>query len=78
MADRPHRLLDDDQMLANLRQRKHELLIPASAKTFTDIIASCWNLNEFDRPSFHQLNHVFKQQQQALVTGKLGQYNAII
>jgi hypothetical protein len=78
MADRPHRLLDDDQVLFNLREKKHELFIPASAKAFADIIGSCWNLNDFDRPTFHQLSHLFNQHQQALVTEKSGQYQAIV
>lgn len=64
MAERPHLLLDDEQVLENLRQGEHHLLIPDCALDLTDLIISCWNKCDYDRPSFAQIQHRFCQKQQ--------------
>lgn len=64
MAERPHALLDDEQVLKNLQNADHSLVIPASGFDLAPIISSCWNKCDYDRPSFSQLNHLLCQKQQ--------------
>ncbi len=66
MADRPHSLLDDEQVLLNLRNSNHYLIIPSYAGDLKDLILSCWKKYDYDRPSFYQLNHLLNQKQQVL------------
>jgi hypothetical protein len=66
MAERPHGLLDDDQVLTNLRLDQQSLVVPACAADLTDLITSCWKKCDYDRPSFSQLNHLLCQRQQLM------------
>jgi hypothetical protein len=70
MAERPHSLLDDDEVLCNLRHSKHDLVIPSSGLDLVELISSCWSKYDYDRPTFNQLNHLLcqKQQQQLITT----------
>ena len=80
MAQRPHSLLDDEQVLYNLQNGNHYLSIPSYAKDLTDLILSCWNTCDNDRPSFYQLNHLLndkQQQQRQLMTIKSDNYQQI-
>ena len=63
-AERPHGLLDDEEVLLNLRNSVHCLMIPVDAGDLGDVILSCWNRYDYDRPSFSQLNHYFHGKQQ--------------
>ncbi|CAF5199994.1 unnamed protein product [Rotaria magnacalcarata] len=76
MAERPHCLFDDDQVLLNLRNSNHDLIIPSYADDLIDLILSCWNKSDYDRPSFYQLNHFFSEKQQ-LFTIKSDSYQQI-
>lgn len=67
MAERPHSLLDDDQVLSNLRNSEHCLPIPTYASDLIELITSCWQKCDYDRPSFYQLNHSLCQKQQKLI-----------
>ncbi|CAF2956266.1 unnamed protein product, partial [Rotaria sp. Silwood2] len=79
MAERPHSLFDDEQVLFNLRNSNHCLIIPSYADDLIDLILSCWNKCDYDRPSFYQLNDFLsqKQQQQQLLTMKSDNYQQI-
>jgi len=66
MADRPHSLLDDEQVLKNLQNSNHCLIIPSYAEDLIDLILSCWNKYDYDRPSFSQLYHFLCQKQKLL------------
>ncbi|CAF1184951.1 unnamed protein product [Rotaria sp. Silwood1] len=80
MAERPHSLLDDEQVLFNLRNSNHCLTIPSYADDLIDLILSCWNKCDYDRPSFYQLNHLLsqkQQQQQQFLTMKSDNYQQI-
>lgn len=68
MAERPHGLLDDDQVLCNLRNSTHHLLIPSCGLDLVDLISSCWHKCDYERPSFCQLNHILCQRQQEIMT----------
>jgi hypothetical protein len=68
MAERPHSLLDDDQVLFNLRNSNHCLLIPSCGLDLIDLISSCWLKCDYDRPSFCQINHLLGQKQQQMTT----------
>jgi len=70
MAERPHSLLDDEQVLLNLRDGNHNLIIPSYAGDFKDLILSCWNKYDYDRPSFFYLNH-FLSHKEKLLTNKI-------
>jgi hypothetical protein len=76
MAERPHSLLDDEQVLCNLQDFNHCLNIPSYAGDLTDLIFSCWNKYDYDRPSFYQINHLLNQKQQ-LLTIKSDDYQQI-
>ena len=67
MAERPHSLLDDDQVLTNLRNSEHCLPIPTYASDLIELITSCWQKYDYDRPSFYQINHSLCQKQQKLI-----------
>ncbi|CAF1589518.1 unnamed protein product [Adineta ricciae] len=67
MAERPHSLLDDDQVLSNLRNSEHCLPIPTYASNLIELITSCWQKCDYDRPSFYQINHSLCQKQQQLI-----------
>ena len=79
MAERPHSLFDDEQVIINLQNSYHCLSIPSYGGDLIDLILSCWNKCDHDRPSFYQLNHVLshKQQQQQLLTIKSDTYQQI-
>jgi hypothetical protein len=64
MAERPHCLLDDDEVLYNLRNSNHDLLIPSCGTDLIDLISSCWQKYDYDRPSFCHINHLLCQKQQ--------------
>ncbi|CAF1051429.1 unnamed protein product [Adineta ricciae] len=66
LVERPHSLLDDEQVLYNLQHSCHSLTIPSCANDLTDLILSCWQKYDYDRPAFYQLNHALNQLQQAL------------
>ncbi len=66
MAERPHSLFDDEQVLSNLRNSIHCLMIPAYGGDLRDLISACWNKYDYDRPSFSQLNHFFNEKRQLL------------
>ncbi|CAF4035897.1 unnamed protein product, partial [Adineta steineri] len=66
MVERPYGLLDDEQVIYNLRNFNHVLIIPSYAEDLTELILSCWNKYDYDRPTFYQLNHVLNQKQQLL------------
>ena len=68
LVERPHSLLDDEQVLYNLQHSCHSLTIPSCANDLTDLILSCWQKYDYDRPAFYQLNHALNQLQQALST----------
>jgi hypothetical protein len=68
MAERPHSLLDDDEVLCNLRHSKHDLIIPSLGLDLVELISSCWLKCDYDRPTFNQLNHLLCQKQQQLIT----------
>ncbi|CAF0736080.1 unnamed protein product [Adineta steineri] len=74
MAERPHSLLDDDQVLYNLRNSNHCLSIPSTGLDLIDLISSCWHKCDYDRPSFYQLNHLLCQKQQQLITANSDPY----
>jgi hypothetical protein len=59
MAERPHGLLDDDEVICNLRNSNHYLLIPSCGLDLSDLISSCWQKCDYDRPSFCHINHFF-------------------
>jgi hypothetical protein len=78
MSERPHRLLDDEHVISNLRNCNHYLIIPSYAEDLTDLILSCWNKFDYDRPSFYKINHLLAQkQQQQLLTIKSNNYQQI-
>ncbi|CAF1367902.1 unnamed protein product [Adineta steineri] len=66
VVERPYGLLDDEQVIYNLRNFNHVLIIPSYAEDLTELILSCWNKYDYDRPTFYQLNHVLNQKQQLL------------
>ncbi|UJR14931.1 hypothetical protein I4U23_001913 [Adineta vaga] len=66
LAERPHSLLDDEQVLFNLNNTTHSLMIPSYAADLTDLILSCWRKYDYDRPAFYQINHLLNQLQQLL------------
>jgi len=66
MTDRPHSLLNDEQVLINLRNSNHYLIIPSYAEDLKDLILSCWKKYDYDRPSFSQLNYILCQKQKLL------------
>jgi hypothetical protein len=68
MAERPHSLLDDDEVVDNLRHSKHDLVIPSTGLDLVELISSCWLKYDCDRPTFNQLNHLLCQKQQQLIT----------
>ncbi|CAF1306945.1 unnamed protein product [Rotaria sordida] len=74
MAERPHSLLDDNQVLCNLRNSNHYLLIPSCGLDLIDLISSCWHKCDYDRPSFCQINHILCQKQQQLMTKNIDNY----
>ncbi|CAF3586766.1 unnamed protein product [Rotaria socialis] len=76
MAERPHCLFDDEQVLLNLRNSNHDLIIPSYADDLIDLILSCWNKSDYNRPSFYQLNSFFSEKQQ-LLTMKSDSYQQI-
>jgi hypothetical protein len=76
MGERPYRLLNDEQVLFNLQNSVHYLIIPSNAGDLTDLILSCWNKYDYDRPSFYQINHLLYQKQQ-LLTIKSDNYQQI-
>jgi hypothetical protein len=41
-------------------------MIPAYAGDLRDLIFSCWNKYDYDRPSFSQLNRFFNEKRQLL------------
>lgn len=67
MAERPHSLLDDNEVLYNIRNSNHYLLIPSCGLDLFDLISSCWQKYDYDRPSFCQINHLLTQKQQQLM-----------
>ena len=78
MGERPHRLLNDEEVLSNLRNSNHYLIIPSYVEDLTDLILSCWNKYDYDRPSFYQINHLLcEKQQQQLLTIKSDNYQQI-
>lgn len=78
MCERPHSLLNDDQVLMNLRNSKHNLIIPTYAEDLTDLITSCWNKYDYDRPSFFQINHFLCQKQQLSTINSDESYQQIV
>jgi hypothetical protein len=74
MAERPHSLLDDDEVLENLRHSNHQLVIPSCGLDLADLIFSCWLKYDYDRPSFSQLNHLLCQKQQQLMSKNTDHY----
>ncbi|CAF3883942.1 unnamed protein product, partial [Rotaria sp. Silwood1] len=74
MAERPHSLLDDNQVLYNLRNSNHYLLIPSYGLDLIDLILSCWYKCDYDRPTFCQINHILCQKQQQLMTKNIDNY----
>jgi hypothetical protein len=74
MAERPHTLLDDDQVLDNLRHFNHSLLLPSYGLDLSDLISSCWNKCDYDRPSFCQINHLLGLKQQQIMTTNIDNY----
>ncbi|CAF2083900.1 unnamed protein product [Rotaria magnacalcarata] len=74
MAERPHSLLDDSQVLCNLRNSKHYLSIPSCGLDLIDLISSCWHKCDYDRPSFCQINHILCQKQEQLMTKNADTY----
>jgi len=53
LANRPHGLLTDDEVLTNLKSNSSlTLSIPSYAQDFNELLLSCWNRNDFDRPNF--------------------------
>lgn len=67
MAERPHSLLDDDEVLSNLRRSNHSLVIPSSGLDLFELISSCWQKYDYERPTFSQLTHLLCQKQQELM-----------
>ena len=63
LADRPYRLLNDEQVLINIQNCNHALLIPAYANDLADLMLSCWKKSDTDRPSFAQINQFFIEKQ---------------
>jgi hypothetical protein len=61
-AERPYSLLNDEQVFDNIQYEQHHLVVPTLPTNLTAIIVSCWQRNDFDRPSFSQLNVLFQQQ----------------
>ena len=79
MGERPHRLLNDEEVLRNLRDSTHYLIIPSDVEDLTDLILSCWNKYDYDRPSFNQINHLLSEkQQEQLSTIKFDHYQQIV
>jgi hypothetical protein len=76
MAERPYSLLDDEQVLFNLRNLNHCLNLPSCTGDLRDLILSCWNKYDYNRPTFSQLNHLLSQKQQ-LLTMKNNNYQEI-
>lgn len=68
MAERPHSLLNDDEVLCNLRSSHHDLVIPSYGLDLNDLIKSCWMKNDFERPSFEQIQHFFLQKTTTTIT----------
>ena len=66
LADRPHDVFDDEQVLRNLRNAEHSLVIPSHAGDLRDLILACWKQDDYDRPSFSQLNQVFENYHQRI------------
>ena len=66
MAERPHLLLDDEQVLHNLRQQEHQLILPECALDLTELILSCWLKSDYDRPSFGQIHRFLSEKQHVL------------
>ncbi len=77
MSERPHSLLDDEQVLCNLRNSNHDLTIPSCGLDLIDLISSCWHKCDYDRPSFCQINHLLCQKQQQLMTANSDNYQQI-
>lgn len=74
MAERPHSLLDDEEVLDNLRHSDHRLVIPSSGLDLVELISTCWQKFDYDRPSFDQLTHFFCEKQQQLITTNADTY----
>lgn len=74
MAERPHSLLNDDEVLNNLRHSSHRLVIPSSGLNLFELISSCWQKYDVDRPAFSQLNHLLCQKQQELLNANANTY----
>lgn len=77
-AERPHSLFDDEQVLRNLRNMTHDLIIPSYAADLKEIISSCWNRYDSDRPSFAELNQYFNQKQQLLTISSENNYQQVL
>jgi hypothetical protein len=78
MAERPHSLLNDEQVLHNLRNWNQSLIIPVYAGDLKDLILSCWKKSDYDRPSFYQINQFFTQKQQLLTMKSDHNYQQIV
>ncbi len=78
MTDRPHSLLNDEQVLMNLRNSNHYLIIPSYAGDLKDLILSCWKKYDYDRPTCSQLNYILCQKQQLLKIKTDNNYQQII
>ena len=74
MAERPHSLLDDDEVIYNLRNSNHYLIIPSCGSDLFDLISSCWQKNDYDRLTFYQINHLLCQKQQQLMKNNSDNY----
>lgn len=65
LADRPHGLLTDEEVLSNLKSNSSmDLPIPNYAQDFNELLISCWNRNDVNRPNFSFIHQYLTESNQ--------------